>query len=599
MHNHVNKPHVWGRRAAKQFHKRGRSFLSDDTGSMTIFSCYIFLIIIALGGIGVDVMRHERDRARLQGVLDRAVLAAADLDQTQDPKDVVMDYLTKEGLQDYIDRDTDIIVTPEFSGEENIGPLGYRIVEATARSSFPTQFMHLSGIDTLNVQAHSVAEERIGEVEISLVLDVSGSMNSYNRLVDLKVAAKNFVNQMSANTRDGDLSISIIPYATQVSFPDSMLPHLSLSGQNDHANCINFSDDEFLTTTMDLGRERERTLHMSPWPWSSYAFDLRAENKRVYYEMCDDGVLIEEGETDGSVSRNNREILPFQKDANAINTYIDELRAWGNTSIDIGMKWGAALLDDSTADMISAMADGSEGATVPSEFADRPSAYNSGDAMKVLVLMTDGANTDQGAIKAPYREGPSNIWWNGAEKVYSSYNDSTNQYFWHHEGIWQDHAYGAQPGSEYEIQTRVRVCGYYNCWYEYQTETKEEGGNATRLDYAELWEQTSVRYVRNLLDDWMGSSAASNWYNSVVDWTYNDTKDQRVRAMCDLVKSPERGAFIYSIAFEAPESGATLLDYCASSDNHFYKVGDASNELSIDEAFSSIGSSIRKLRLTQ
>jgi hypothetical protein len=69
--------------------------------------------------------------------------------------------------------------------------------------------------------------------------------------------------------------------------------------------------------------------------------------------------------------------------------------------------------------------------------------------------------------------------------------------------------------------------------------------------------------------------------------------------MCDMVKSAERGTYIYSIAFEAPTAGATLLDYCASSDNHFYKVGDASNEVTIDQAFSSIGSSIRKLRLTQ
>ncbi|MFA3915931.1 pilus assembly protein TadG-related protein [Ruegeria hyattellae] len=570
---------------------------------MTIFSCYIFLIIVALGGIGVDVMRHERDRARLQSVLDRAVLAAADLDQTQDPKDVVMDYLTKEGLQEYIDRDTDIIVTPERSGEENIGPLGYRIVEATARSSFPTQFMHISGVDTLSVQAHSIAEERIGEVEISLVLDVSGSMNDHSRLVDLKVAAKNFVNQMSANTRDGDLSISIIPYATQVSFPDSMLPYLSLSGQNDHANCLNFADDEFLSTSMDLSRERERTLHMSSWNFSSstYSYDNRPNAQRVHFEMCDDGVRFESphNETDASVPRNNREILLFQKDAGAINSYIDDLTAWGNTSIDLGMKWGSALLDDSVADMIAGMADGSESATIPSDFADRPSSYSSGDAMKVIVLMTDGANTYQGAIKAPYREGPSTIWWNAQEEVYSSYKESTNQYYWHHEGIWQDHAYGAQPGSEYDIQTRVRVCNYYGCWYENQTETKEEGGNATRLDYVELWEQTTVRFVRNLLDDWMGSSGANNWYNSVVDWTYSETKDQRVRAMCDLVKSAERGTYIYSIAFEAPAAGATLLDYCASSDNHFYKVGDASNEVTIDQAFSSIGSSIRKLRLTQ
>ena len=61
--------------------------------------------------------------------------------------------------------------------------------------------------------------ESIGNVEISLVLDVSGSMRNNNRLVNLKRAAKEFVQTMDDNTEDGKMSISIVPYSTQVSMP--------------------------------------------------------------------------------------------------------------------------------------------------------------------------------------------------------------------------------------------------------------------------------------------------------------------------------------------------------------------------------------------
>ncbi|MEY8840730.1 pilus assembly protein TadG-related protein, partial [Cribrihabitans sp. XS_ASV171] len=132
---------------------------------------------MGIAGIGIDLMRYERNRAALQYTLDRAVLAAADLDQSADPDTVVRDYLDQAGLLQYL---TGITV------EEG---LGFRKVEASAESAFPTQFMHMSGVDTLNAPARSVAEESIGVVEISLILDVSGSMGRNNRLRNLKVAA--------------------------------------------------------------------------------------------------------------------------------------------------------------------------------------------------------------------------------------------------------------------------------------------------------------------------------------------------------------------------------------------------------------------------
>ena len=160
------------------------AFLWREDGTFTIFGVYILLIMLLFSGIGIDLMRFERDRAELQYTLDRAVLAAVDIENKDDPKAVVQEYFAKAGFADKL---TSVTVKQGLS---------YREVAATALSRMDTQFMHMTGVDSLGVPAASTAEERIDGVEISLVLDVSGSMNRNDRLTNLKVAAKQFVDQM-------------------------------------------------------------------------------------------------------------------------------------------------------------------------------------------------------------------------------------------------------------------------------------------------------------------------------------------------------------------------------------------------------------------
>ncbi len=155
-------------------------------------------------------MRFDRERAKLQYALDRAVLAAADLDQDLCPKEVVESFLRKDGLEDYLLKER-IKVTPEICGSEAITIYGYRKVEAVAQMNVGPHFMKWSGVDSLNTVAKSVAKESINNVKISLAIDVSGSMRKYNRLANLKTAAKGFTDDMVEKVDDGKLSISIVP----------------------------------------------------------------------------------------------------------------------------------------------------------------------------------------------------------------------------------------------------------------------------------------------------------------------------------------------------------------------------------------------------
>mgnify|MGYP000058621201 CR=1 FL=1 len=128
-----------------RLHKFARRFRKDESGTLIFFGVYVFVILLMFGGIGIDLMRVERDRAELQYTLDRAVLAAADLDQTLDPADVVADYFEKAGLSEYLGS---VVVDQGLS---------FREVSASAAADVKTQFMHMTGRDTLLAPAASTS----------------------------------------------------------------------------------------------------------------------------------------------------------------------------------------------------------------------------------------------------------------------------------------------------------------------------------------------------------------------------------------------------------------------------------------------------------
>lgn len=189
-------------------------FVAEEDGNITIFSTFMTVLVLMLTGASVDIMRHEASRARLQTTLDRAVLAAADLDQEQQPADVVADYVAKAGLAEYL---SNISIDQNFHE---------RVVNATADADLDTMFLHIAGHDSLMAQALSTAEERIANVEISLVLDISGSMRWNDRMNNMRPAAKAFVEKVMTDNSGGVTTLNLIPFAGSVNPGDTMFEYL-------------------------------------------------------------------------------------------------------------------------------------------------------------------------------------------------------------------------------------------------------------------------------------------------------------------------------------------------------------------------------------
>lgn len=181
-------------------------FARNEDGAIVFFAVFVFLMMLIVAGIGIDVMRYERDRANMQYTLDRAVLAASSLGQRQDPETVVRDYLSLAGL---IDNLRSVHVNETATS---------RTVQVESVGRMATQFMHMAGIDGLDYGAVSVAHEAIPNSEISLVLDISGSMAHNQREETMKEAANSFISGvLSRNVVSTQplTSVNVIPFAGQ------------------------------------------------------------------------------------------------------------------------------------------------------------------------------------------------------------------------------------------------------------------------------------------------------------------------------------------------------------------------------------------------
>ncbi|PRY25263.1 Flp pilus assembly protein TadG [Aliiruegeria haliotis] len=514
-----------------------RRFRRDESGGAIIFTLYIALCMLVAVSMAIDIVRFEYLRAHMQYTLDRAVLAAADLDQQLEPTSVVQDFFNKAGLEDYL---------AEVDVDEG---LNYRTVSASSEATLDTFLIDRFGIKLLSVPAAGTANETRGDVEIALVLDNSGSMGSNNnyRLNLLKPAAKEFVDAVVRPvSAEGTTSVSIVPFATQVNVGQDLLSYYNTTGEHNYSHCVTFSDSHFESTSLSRTNLLTQTAHFAP--------DSNTWRVTDNQSPCP--------------TSSQRAILPWSTDADELKDMIEAMWAGGWTSIEIGAKWGLTLLDPSTRGILNAKIAKDE---IDPELEDQPFDYTRDNSMKVLVVMSDGENTNQYDIKSGYRSGMSSIYHyqlSSGTNVYTYYKNrsGSNDWYW----IWERD--GSTKGSG---------------WYDYQYESSK----MEKLSWPEVWDHMGVERWAAIMDAAHGNGT-NYWENKVTQRIYSSTKNPRTSDICAEAKNA--GVIVFTIGMDTYGQGDATLADCASSDSHFFDVAS----LDISTAFASIARTINQLRLT-
>lgn len=546
-----------------------RRFGRDEDGGIILFSLYLFVMMMLIGGLAVDMMRYEVTRVRLQATLDRAILAAADLEQTLPPSEVVADYFDKAGLTQYL---SDPVRVTEG--------LNFRIVQAEANATVPMMFMDmfnpifpfLDGIETMDATTNGTATESVEDIEISLVLDISGSMRG-QKLEDLQQAAKDFVEIIYQNNDFEDISINIIPYSTQVGVGRDILSEFNVRWYHAYTACVDFELTHFDEPGISRTSLLHQTPHISPW----YHWGPLANNDDPELHQCRKGT--------------NTEILPFSNNPAALNAHIDGLTAGGNTSIEIGVKWATAMLDPSFQPVVTHLI---QEDIVSSDFAGRPYTTQSGASMKVMLVMTDGANTTEFRVPNHIRTGMSDVWFDPVCGDY--YIDSNESGDRDSDGDWNERFYLPH-----------RHTGNWNDRHQFwrdnhegidcHTRTGRITDDAVRLSHMDLYDRVSMHY--NAQEHWRHQHGSWDDYRDHFTYLLDDTiadgeKDHRMDMICDTAKSHH--IQIYTIGFEVEDHAAGVMEDCASAPALFYRVADGD---ALRDAFQAIARQVNALRLVQ
>lgn len=352
---------------------------------MTAYTIVMLIMMIVSTGMAVDYMRHESYRAELQDALDRGVLAAAAFSQDADAEQTVRDYMK---TANWIEDDVELDVNPT-------GAANFKRVQATAEYSVPTFFLKLIGINRLAVRAEGIAEQRLKEVEISLVLDISTSMADEEKIEYLKDAANEFVDAVLTDETRPYTTISVIPYSGHVNAGPDIYSRMTIAPLFDTFNhgyqhCIEFSEADLDDITLDPTTSRSQ---LQFFVWGGYGSST--PDSRARFGWC---------------PRQASSILAFSNDNDELKEHIDGLVLHEATGIQNGMKWGVGMLDPSFNPIVSDMAtDG----LVDADFNDRPLPYgeegSEGESLKFVVLMTDGMITPQIRIKSSYYDSVADV----------------------------------------------------------------------------------------------------------------------------------------------------------------------------------------------
>ncbi len=513
-----------------------RQFGRDEDGSIIVMTLLLLVVMLVLGGMAVDFMRFESRRAMLQSVADRAVLAAAELDQTLEPDEVVINFFDTQGYGGAI------VGTPNVDPSNNS-----RSVSVEAEVDVDTFYLRLIGIDTLTAPARSAAVEGTGNVEVTLVLDISGSMGNWvssentTKMELLREAAMNFIDDLLLPEYEDRISINLVAYSQHVGIGDDIFHRLNTrpdtvfeSGidpissfvTNDEfaadptldvgtvavidpllgpyytnpARCVDFLEEEYNTLTLDTSRvykQVEYFEHYSSW------------DSGIDYPVCPE--------------EDFEQIIFLSQDAAELKGAIEDYRPTTFTSIHLGLKWGVSLLDPSMRNLLGSVS------TVDDAFrGSRPADYTDANTVKYLILMTDGENVRGQRIEEDH-------YWNDddAGDVYTAYE-------------WQD------IWSEYGL----------NYWLYYRD---TDGHSSAGL--------TDYPTTAALHDTWM-------------------------QQLCDLATAEYT---VFTIAMGSTAHGEQEMEECVEGDpDSFAYTTDltgADDESGIDDIFDAIARQITALRL--
>lgn len=353
-----------------KFNDRLAAFPKDTGGNAMMLFGLALIPLIALVGSASDYSRAATARTEMQVAVDSTALMLAreaqglSAGQIQAKADKYFRALYTRADVDNVKLTATYTVTK-----------GARVALTTS-GHLNTYFMGVVGVDDMNIHAAGTSVWGMNRLRVSMALDNSGSMSG-NKMTQLKAGAKKLVDQLQSVVNvPEDVYIAVVPFSATVNVGDLKSGQLlgpaspSLWTRWDDYGACSSSSYYSKSACQSAGRTWTAATNYSAWPGcvgdrmspndanavpavTAVADTLYFPNK---YGSCNVGLMT------------------LSNDFDKLKKKIDSMTATGNTNQAIGLQWAMTTLW------------GAAPATAPGR-------DNSYDYTDVIILMTDGDNT--------------------------------------------------------------------------------------------------------------------------------------------------------------------------------------------------------------
>lgn len=362
------------------------TWADNREGNVAIIMGIAIVPILVLVGIAIDLQNTNTSRSFIQYSIDNAVIAGAREMQAGASEEEITAYINKfvDGVvkaKNYAITCKPVEVT-YTNGKQNI--------DATIKCAQETTLTALIGYQHLDFTVTSGSTYGIGNVDVSMVFDVSGSMGWSGKMGALKDAAQDAVDILlptGASEDMGDVRIAMVSYSYMMDAGD----YFTKVTNENPTRTYYHSDTGWHKVCTKY--DKKGKCKKSGWEYGTQTISKTVTNtcvkERIGTEAFTDAdpgpnawiepaeAIYDQDDEEWDVETCNPiPPLPLTDNRSSLKSYIDDLYASGGTAGHIGIAWGWYALAPTW------------NSIWPS--ASKPLDYEEPDSAKAMILMTDG-----------------------------------------------------------------------------------------------------------------------------------------------------------------------------------------------------------------
>lgn len=394
----------------------------NKRGAVAVFVAAGIVPLVGMVGFGTDAARGYMVRAKMHQALDAAGLAGARAITEPDRDMEIQQFFDSNFPPNYLNA---TITGPTILADETEGRVTLEI-----SASVPTSFMRILGFEEMNISARTVVQRAVRGMELTLIMDNTGSMRSSGKMQTMKDAAHLLIDTLyGTRPTVDDLWVALVPYAATVNIGSNRTGWLQNYDPADYLptpwnGATNYNNGDFAEfagvpykSIQNGNGNRQPNANPAWWDeidpvsWkgcvlartggddmtdalpgpSPFTAQFWPPTLGVYAGTGDNDWDWEQIDEANGAQNNGLgpnlgcgPTLTSLVDAQAtVHTAIDEMQPWhrGGTMANLGLGWGWRALSPDWRGMW--------GGNTP---ADLPLDYDAPLTDKVVVLLTDGNN---------------------------------------------------------------------------------------------------------------------------------------------------------------------------------------------------------------